>query len=137
MDRDDLAPAANNQPVHTQAALDAAVSTARTEAASAAVTAERDRVTALAELDAESTFSDGLTAAITGGTSAGDFATQLVKAGREQQASALEGARKDAAKPDTLPEGRTDAAAAPGKVNRGEQAVEKLRGKHRGLPAKA
>jgi signal peptide peptidase SppA len=129
MENPNPAPAASSQPEFTQATQEAAVV--------AAVAAERARVTALAELDAESSLSEGLSAAIAGGTSAGDFATQLVKAGREQQTAALAAARGDAPQPGTLPEAKPNAGGASGKVNRGEQAVEKLRGKHRGLPAKA
>lgn len=134
MDREDLAPAADNQPVHTQAAMDQAVAAAQTEATSAAVTAERQRVAALVELDAESSVSEGLAQAISAGTSAGDFAIALQKASRQQQAGALEGARQDAAKPEELPEGRPPQQP---QGNRGQAAVARHRGRHRGLPAQA
>jgi len=135
MSREDLAPAADNQPVHTQAALEAAVATATSSATAAAQTAERERVTALVELDAESNVSEPLAAAISAGTSAGDFAIARQKASREQQAGALDGARADAARGTELPSQRRPDSETP--PNRGEAAVSRMRGKHKGLPATA
>jgi capsid assembly protease len=134
MDRDNLAPAADNQPGFTQAQLDAAAETARGEA----VTAERARIGQLAELDAQSTISPALTAAIAEGASVADFALQQARSTREQQASALAGARADAVQADQAPAKRTDtAASSTAPANRGAAAVERMRGRHPGLRAKA
>ncbi|HEX8374777.1 MAG TPA: S49 family peptidase [Geminicoccaceae bacterium] len=130
MNTDKNAPAGDAQPEFNQATQTAAVQ--------AAVTSERERITQLASLDAESTLSDGLTAAISAGTSAGDFAIQLQTASREKQTAALAAARGDSVAGDKLPEQRTDAAGTGGgKPNRGAAVVERLRGHHKGLPAKA
>lgn len=132
MDREDLAPAAENQPVITQTQLEQA----RTEAASAAVTAERARVAQLAELDDESTVSESLAAAITAGTSAGDFAIERQKAAKQAQADALGAARTDAADVGDIGK-RSDASSSAKPGNRGESAVTRMRGKVPGLPATA
>ena len=63
------------------------VATARTQASEAATAAERTRVTALASLCPETTMSAGLSAAIEGGTSAGDFAIGLAQAAKTRGAS--------------------------------------------------
>lgn len=122
------APAAE-APEFTQASQEAAVNTA--------VSAEQARVAELIEIDAESTVSEGLASAIAAGTSAGAFAIELQKAAKGEQAKALEGARADAPKGEQLPAQRPDASASTAKPNRGEAAVERMRGKHRGLPAQA
>lgn len=133
MDPNASAPAAVDQPEFTLATQQAAVQSAVT----AAVTAERERVKALAELDDESTVSEPLNAAIAAGTSAGDFAIQRQKAAREAQAAALTGARADAASATDLPHRRSDTSASAKAPNRGEAAVNRLRGKIPGLPATA
>jgi len=100
----------------TQEQMDAAVSTARTEAHAeglkAGTEAERARFTALAEIDAGTTLSADLTAAIEAGTSAGDFAIGLAKAAKTQGAKALADAKTDAVDRADLPAGGAAAAAA-------------------------
>lgn len=134
MSEKETAPAADT-PVHTQAALDAAVADATASATTTAQTAERERFAQLVELDGESSVSTPLTEAMSAGTSAGDFAIQLQKASKAQQTGALDDARIDANKGGDLPSQRKpdDGAAQ----NRGEAAVTRMRGKHRGLPATA
>lgn len=133
MSQEHAAPA-GDEPVHTQAALDAAVATASANATSAATTAERERFSALVELDSESTLSASLTEAISEGTSAGDYAIALARENKAAIATAAEAAKTDAAKPTELPSG---SAAVGAKPNRGQAAVDRFRGKIPGLPAKA
>lgn len=101
----------------TQEQMDAAVSTARTEAhtegLNAGATAERARFTALAELDATSTISPALSGAIETGASAGDFAIGLAKAAKTQGANALADAQADATAAASLPAGGAAAASKP------------------------
>lgn len=78
------------------------VATARTEASEAATAAERTRVTALASLCPETTMSAGLSAAIEGGTSAGDFAIGLAQAAKTRGAS-IEDLRAGSVDPSQLP----------------------------------
>ena len=109
----------------TQADLDAAVAAARTEATAtattAATTAERERVTALAELDSGTTLSAAFTEAVSAGTSAGDFAIGLARAAEGKTGAAL-----DAAKAEAVPAGKLPATGAhadparPGEANRGK-----------------
>lgn len=131
------APAAD-QPEFTKAQLDAAVASAATSASAAAVTGERERIAALAELDAASSVSPALASAIADGTSAGDFAIGLARASKAAAGAALTGLQADAVKPGDLPV--ADAATAQGgaqaPVNRGAAAVERLRGKVPHLPGK-
>ncbi len=132
MNTNNTAPAAE-APEFTKATQDAAVASARTEA----TTAERERITQLVEIDAESAVSPALSAAIGAGTSAGEFAIQLARATKEQQKAALDGAKADAVTGTDLPEQRTDDSASRTQVNRGTAAVNRMRGKHKGLPASA
>lgn len=128
---------ADDTPVHTQAQLDAAVASASANATAAATTDERDRISALAELDSDSTISASLSKAMTEGTSAGDYAIGLAQAAKAATATALEAAKSDAVKPDALPSGGAARGACTGeKGNRGEAAVARYRGKIPGLPAK-
>lgn len=128
MSEQSSAPAADNAPEFTQTTQEAAIT--------AALTAERARVGELFELDADSNASPALTAAIANGTSAGEFAIGLQKASRQQQAGALADVKADAARADDLPQQRSDASANTNQPNRGAAAVERMRGKHPGLPAK-
>lgn len=124
---------ADDTPVHTQAQMDAAVATAKADA----TTAERERISALAGLDSDSTISASLTKAISEGTSAGDYAIGLAQAAKAATATALEAAKTDAIKPDALPSGGAARGTGTGeKGNRGEAAVARFRGKIPGLPAK-
>lgn len=132
MSQENAAPA-DDTPVHTQAALDAAVATATTNATAAAMTAERARITQLAELDSDSTLSASLTKAIGDGTSAGDYAIGLARENKAAIATAADAAKSEAVKPGELPSG----ARAEVQPNRGQAAVDRLRGKIPGLPAKA
>jgi signal peptide peptidase SppA len=127
MDRGNLAPAATDQPEFTQETQIAAVA--------AAQTAERARIGQLLELDAGSTASPALSAAIGAGTSAGDFAIELQRASNQQRTDALASARSDSVKGSELPEQRSDTSASTQKPNRGLAAVERMRGQHKGLPA--
>lgn len=111
-------PAASNQPDITQAALDTAVATARSEGA----TTERERLTALAELDAGTTLSAAFGEALGAGTSAGDFAIGLARAAKAQTGAALAAAKAEAVAVGKLPKTAAHAAdpAAPGETNRGK-----------------
>lgn len=127
------------QPEFTQAQLDSAVATARAEGVTAGVTSERERITALAELDGGTTQSAAFGDAVAAGTTAGDFAIALAKGHKAKADAALAGLKADAVKPGQLP--ASDAATAAGgaapPVNRGQAAVARLRGKVPGLPASA
>lgn len=129
MDTIDSALAAINQPDSTEADQRAALTAFQTAATAAGhtagVTAERERVTALADLDAGSTLSDALTAAVGDGTSPGDYAIALTKSAKAAGPAALAAAAADAAKPSQLP---TPDAAANGvkpKANRGQALADK------------
>lgn len=135
----DNAPAAEQQPEFTQAQLDAAVVTGRTEASASATSeataSERSRISALAELDAASTISPALAAAIEAGTSAGDFAQELIKTAKTVGATALAAAQSDAMLASNLPDGGAAAVAAaaeaagrPDAVNRGATYAAKKQG---------
>lgn len=126
MSTNNTAPAAEQQPEFTQAQLDAAVASARAEGhaegLTAGTTAERERFTALAELDGTSTVSAALTGAIETGASAGDFAIGLAKAAKAVGANALAAAETEAVPLTSLPQGgaaAVAAAAAGEPVNRG------------------
>lgn len=119
MDPNTTAPAAEAQPVTEQQ-----LNQARTEAQ----TAERERVAALFDLDAESTISDSLKAAIADGTSAGAFAIALNKASREAGAQALGGLQADAVTPSALPSKDAKSGGGGGDdkpVNRGQSYAER------------
>jgi signal peptide peptidase SppA len=138
MDEKNGAPAADTTPVYTEAQMSAAKTEAASAAATAAIAAERERVTQLAELDSDSTISASLGTAISAGTSAGDFAIALAKDAKTATATALEAAKNDAVKGDELPgKGAARGSGSGDKVNRGEAAVARLRGKIPGLPARA
>ncbi|MBM3928474.1 MAG: hypothetical protein FJ335_08470 [Sphingomonadales bacterium] len=95
---------------------------------------ERARVAALIDLDAESSVSADLSAAITSGTTAGDFAIALHKAQSTKASAALANAQADAVKPGQLPASGASTAAPGQKVNRGEAMVASMRGVHPALP---
>ena len=129
---------AAEQPVFTQAQHDAAIATARTEATTAGATAERERITALATI-AGVDLGEPLSAAIADGTEAGAFAVAQAQAGQAKLAAAAAAAKGEAVPGAELPDASAAAAgggAAP-KVNRGQAAVERNRGKVKGLPASA
>lgn len=128
------APEASAQPEFHQVDLDAARAEGRAEGVEAGTTAERERVTALAELDAGSTISEPLASAIADGSSAGDFAIALTKGAQAKRADAAAAAKSEAVSADKVPEGGKGADPAATKPNRGEAAVARLRGKHPGLP---
>ena len=129
MNTETTAPAAE-APECTQATQDAAVDAARSQATEA----ERTRITSLAELDATSSISERLSAAIEAGTSPGDFAIDLAKSAKAQRTAALADAKGDAVAGDQMPEQRTDASASTTRGNRGEAAVQRLSGVHPALP---
>ena len=110
------APAAEQQPEFTQAQMDTAIAGAKAEGhgegLTAGATAERSRLTALAELDGATSLSADFTAAIEAGSSAGDFAIGLAKAAKAQGTTALAAARADAIGAGELPTGGAAAAAA-------------------------
>ncbi|AKM09871.1 hypothetical protein AB433_07545 [Croceicoccus naphthovorans] len=115
------APAAEQQPGITEAQIAAAKAEGREEGITAGATAERARITELAEMDAGSTISASLGEAIEAGTSAGDFAIGLAKAAKAKQGAALTDVKAEAVPAAALPEGGAT-AAAPGvkpKANRG------------------
>lgn len=121
------APAAENQPGITQEAHDLAISEARADATAQAEQAERQRVADLAAIDAKSTVSPELAAAIADGTSAGDFAVAQAKASKAALSTAHAAAKSEAVSGASLPEGGPSptgaAAAAP--ANRGQAYVAK------------
>ena len=124
---------ADDEPVYTEAQMSAAKAEA-SQATAAAITAERERFAQLAELDSGSTLSASLTQAISEGTSAGDYAIALARENKAAIATAAEAAKTEAVKPGELPSG---SAATGAKPNRGQAAVDRMRGKIPGLPAKA
>lgn len=128
------APAANSQPEFTQADLDAARAEGVTEGQTAGAETERNRITALAELDEGSTLSASLTGAIAEGTNPGDYAISLAKDAKSKREGAAAAARGDAVSSTDLPEGGGNADPAAPKGNRGQAAVDRMRGKHPGLP---
>lgn len=126
-------------PEIDQAALDAARAEGHAEGMKEGTTAgantERARVSALAELDANSKISPELVAAIESGQSAGEFAIELAKSAKAKLNKALLGAKAGAVDPSKIPEkGSANGEQTP--VNRGEAAVQRLQGKHPGLPKK-
>ena len=111
------APAAEIQPGFTADQM----AEARTEAAEAAVTAERQRIGQLVEIDAASTVSPALATAIAEGASAGDFAVAQAKAAKAALASAASAAASEAVQPEQLPETSPSAnPAAKTEPNRGK-----------------
>lgn len=120
------APAATPQPENNEAAIASARAEGHAQGVTAGATAERERITALAELDRGTTLSAGLTEAISAGTSAGDFAIGLARAAAAAPAAALSNLQSDAIKVDALPEAGANAANPGGaaKVNRGKAFVE-------------
>lgn len=115
-------------PALDAAAIEALKSEAATAATTVAQTAERERVAALFELDAESSLSEGLKAAIADGTTPGAFAIALHKAGREAAANAFDGLKADATAPAQLPTKGADAGGGAGDgtpVNRGAAYAER------------
>ncbi len=124
MSTEATAPAAD-QPEFTKVQLDAAASTARAEGHAEGLKAgtegERSRISALAELDASSTVSPALTAAIASGETAGDFAIGLAKAAKAQGANALAAAAAEAVPAAAIPagSGALAAVAEGAEVNRG------------------
>lgn len=113
----------------TEATAQSALSTLHAAALAAGETAgatsERARITALAELDAGSTMSDTLAAAIGDGTTPGDYAIALTKSAKAAGPTALEAAKADAAKADELPAPDAAATGAKSKANRGQGYAER------------
>ncbi|MBM3928310.1 MAG: S49 family peptidase, partial [Sphingomonadales bacterium] len=114
----------NMEPI-TPEAHEAALVTARAD--------ERQRISALIDLDAESTVSEDLSAAIDAGTTAGDFAIALHKSQSAKASAALANAQADAVTAKQLPVGGKGAATPGQKVNRGEAMVASMRGVHPAL----
>lgn len=135
MSTQDNAPAAD-QPGIDEAAIASARAEGRSEGIQAGTTAERERITALAEIDGESSLSADVTEAIAAGTTAGDFALAQARKAKATTTAALAAAKGDAVQPGDMPD--ASAAAAKGgpadKANRGEAVVAAMRGKHPGLP---
>jgi len=127
---------AAEQPEFNPAQLDAAVATGRTEASAAAVSEaqadERARFAALVELDAASTISPALAAAMADGTDAGAFAIAQLAAAKAAGSNALNAAKAEATPAAELPQGGAAAAAAIGvaaEVNRGAAYAQKRQAK--------
>ena len=112
MSNPNTAPAAEQQPEFTQEHIDAAELRGEAKGQTMGATAERARLTALAELDSATTMSADLTTAIEAGTSAGDFAIGLTKAAKAQGSVALAAAKADAVAAGDLPAGGAAGAAA-------------------------
>lgn len=127
------APAAEQQPETTQASIDAARAeghaAGRAEGLAAGATAERERFTALAELDSGSKISASLAEAMSAGTSVADFALAQARAKKGQIEAAAKGAKADAVKPGDLPEGSAQAGSGGQKptANRGQAFIERQR----------
>ncbi|BBD01846.1 S49 family peptidase [Sphingobium sp. YG1] len=123
----------DDTPVHTDAQMQTAVASATM----AAVTAERERFAQLCALDSDSTISDGLNAAITDGTSAGEYAIGLATAAKAATATALETAKNEAASGEQLPGKSASRASGQGqKVSRGKAIMDRYAGKHPSIPAR-
>lgn len=139
MSTEATAPAAEVQPGITQEAHDQALATATSEATAAAEASERQRIADLIELDANSSVSDSLAAAIADGTSTDDFAINQAKSAKTKLAAAADAAKNEAVPAAKLPEGSSAprGSGTAEKQNRGEAVVERMRGKHVGLPQKA
>lgn len=95
-----------------------------TAGSTAGAAAERERITALAELDGQSTVSEGLAAAIEAGTSAGDYAIALQKEAKAAGPDALARAKADAANAGDLP-AMSGHQPGNGEANRGKAYAEK------------
>lgn len=123
------APAAESQPEITEAALADATAKAKAEGVTEGANAEQERITALAELDAGSTISEPLAAAIADGSTVADFALAQARAKKDTVAAAAAAAKSDAVT--TLPEGSASAAdpAKPAETNRGKAYTAKKQAK--------
>lgn len=123
------APAAEQQPENLQASIDAARAEGHAAGVTAGATAERERFTALAELDSGSKISAELTEAISAGTSVADFALAQARAKKSKLDAAAAGARADAVQPGALPEGSAHAGNPAHKptANRGQAYAERKR----------
>jgi signal peptide peptidase SppA len=124
------APAAEQQPEFTQAQMDAAMATARAEGhadgLTAAATAERERFTALAELDSGSKVSAELATAMAEGTSVADFALAQSRAAKAKVGAALNAAEAEAVPAAAMPAGGNPAASgAKPEANRGKALLAK------------
>ena len=95
-----------------------------TAGSTAGAAAERERITALADLDGQSTVSEGLAAAIEAGTSAGDYAIALQKQAKAAGPDALARAKADAANVSQLP-AASGHQPGNGEANRGKAYAEK------------
>ncbi len=125
----------DDAPIHTEAQLQAAVASATT----AAVTAERDRLGQLCALDSDSSISEGLSAAISEGTSAGEYAIGLATAAKAATATALEAAKNEAVAGEQLP-GKSaswSGGRSGQKVNRGKAVMERYAGVHPSIPGRS
>ena len=125
----------DDAPIHTEAQLQAAVASATT----AAVTAERERIGQLCALDSDSSISEGLSAAISEGTSAGEYAIGLATAAKAATATALEAAKNEAVAGEQLP-GKSASRSGGGsgqKVNRGKAVMERYAGVHPSIPGRS
>ena len=120
------APAAEQQPEFTQAQMDTAIASAKSEGQTAGETAERERFAALAELDGGSKVSAELSAAMADGTSVVDFALAQARAGKAKVGAALDAARSEAVATGDLPATDANAGKPGGKgpVNRGQAFVD-------------
>ncbi|WP_181883551.1 S49 family peptidase [Sphingorhabdus pulchriflava] len=132
MSTEATAPAAEQQPIFTQAQLDQAVASASASATAdanlAMANSERARFAALAELDGGSKISAEMATAMAEGTSAGDFAIAQAKAAKAKAGGALSNARADAVDSNDLPESGASAVAASvdqQPTNRGAAFVDK------------
>lgn len=109
--------------LHT-AGIAAGKAEGETAGSTAGAAAERERITALAELDGQTTVSEGLAAAIEAGTSAGDYAIALQKAAKAAGPDALAAAQADAANVSQLP-AASGHQRGNGEANRGKAYAEK------------
>lgn len=122
MSNENPAPAAEQQPENLQASIDAARAEGHAAGVTVGATAERERISALAELDSSSKVSAELNTAITAGTSVADFALGQARTRNGKLAAGAEALRSEAISDKQLPDG-SPSASAPGQqpvANRGQ-----------------
>lgn len=127
MSTEATAPAADSKPEFTQESIDAARAEGHAAGLAAGASAERERFTQLATLDAGSKISAELTQAISAGTSVADFALAQATARNNRLGAGQNALRNEAVQGGDLPEGSASsgAPAQQGKVNRGQAFVDR------------
>lgn len=124
MSKESTAPAAETQPEVTEAALQAARAEGHADGLKAGAEAERQRISAVLEVDGGTSLSQAATAAINAGTTAGEFAIDLARANKAKVGAAAAAGKAEAVQ--DLPEPSASAAdpSAPKSPNRGKAYAE-------------